>query len=250
MRRAGVILGASLLVGAMACLAGSGCLDSGSAEGLADAMAGGDVVGAEAGVGDGSTGLDASDAQAATDGGDAAVACVGCASGACTAGECDPAVFVTSKEYTGVIGDGGVASADAECAALAAAAGLPGTFKAWLSAAGSSPSTRFTSKSARPYRLLNGKRVAASFAGLAGTLDNPISVTEARVDIGFAYVWTATDGNGTPTPDAGTCAGWTSSDVAVKGGSGESDDIVPEWTSFGDIPCSTLARLYCFEESP
>jgi hypothetical protein len=237
----------------MACLAGSGCLDSSSGEGVADAMTGGDVAPAESGVGDGSTGLDASDASdatAATDGGDASDACVSCASGACTAGGCDPAVFITSKEYTGMIGDGGVASADAECAALAAAAGLTGTFKAWLGAAGSSPSTRFTSKSARPYRLLNGKRVAASFAGLAGTLDNPISVTEARVDIGFAYAWTAIDGNGTPTPDAGTCAGWTSSDVGIKGGSGESDDTVSEWTSFGDIPCTTMARLYCFEERP
>lgn len=240
---------------AAVCLYLSSCSDADGEDGAADAMVG-DASGVDPKVGDGSPGdattdaTGAADATDATDASDAADACVSCASGACTTGGCDPAVFVTSAQYMGAIGDGGVASADRECATLAAAAGLSGTFKAWLSAGGVSPSTRFTSKSVRPYRLLDGRRIALNFDGLSATLENPISVTEGRVDIGFAYVWTATDGNGTPTADAGECAGWSSADAGDKGASGESDDTVSEWTAFGNIPCSTSARLYCFEQRP
>ena len=226
----------------------SSCGGAGSGDGVADAMAGGDAVGAEPRVVDGSAPDSTRDASDASD---AADACASCASGACGDGGCDPAVFVTSKEYAGAIGDGGVVAADQECAALAAAAGLPGTFRAWLSAAGqSSPSARFTNKSTRPYRRLDGTQVAADFGALASTLKSTISFTEKRVEIPFSYVWTATNGDGMATIGGGDCAGWTSADPAVKGGSGESDDTVSEWTAFGDTACSMMARLYCFEQPP
>ena len=197
-KRGPLVLGMSLVASA-ACLLVASCSDAGKGGGAADATA--DGVGAEAQVLDGS-GSDASDAR------DAADACASCASGACGAGGCDPAVFLSSKEYLGAIGDGGVAAADRECAALAAAAGLPGTFRAWLSAAGASPpSARFTRKSTRPYRRLDGTEVAADFTKLAVTLASTISMTEKRVEIPFAYVWTATNRDGTPTPDGGDCGG-------------------------------------------
>jgi hypothetical protein len=247
----GVVLGALLLASAT-CLHLSGCLDGGD-RGV-DATAGGDDGGARPEVvvdeSPGDAGADAGVGADANDALDAADACANCASGACTTGGCDPAVFITSKLYVGAIGDGGIASADLECSTVAAAAGLSGTFKAWLSAGGVSPKARFTSKSTRPYRLLDGTRIAVNFAGLAGLLEHSISVTEARVDIGFAYAWTATEGNGLATGGAGDCAGWTSADGGDKGAAGESDDTVSEWTAFGDIPCSTLARLYCFEQQP
>lgn len=192
-------------------------------------------------------------ASKASDGGsDAhADACTSCASGACSDGGCDPAVFLTSKEYTGAIGDGGVAAADGECAALAAAAGLKGTFRAWIaSGGGSAPNARFEHMSSRPYRLLDGRLVAADFAALKKTLQTAIGLTEKRTAISFAYVWTAADRDGKRRPDAGDCAGWTSAAAGIKGGSGESDDIVEEWTKFDDIACSTKARLYCFEQRP
>ena len=189
-----------------------------------------------------------SDAGAASD---AVVACVSCASDACTNGGCDPAVFVTSKEYTGKIGNGGVAAADQECAALAAAAGVPGTFQAWLSGAGAlPPATRFANKSSRPYRMLDGRPVAAHFEALTIDLEHSISVTEKRADIGFSFVWTATNKYGTEAVGGGDCAGWTSDDPTAKGWAGESDDFNYEWTAFGDIACSKLARLYCFEQRP
>lgn len=195
-----------------------------------------------------------SDAAAPADAGSDAgsdAACASCASGMCTSGGCDPAVFLTSKEYTGAIGDGGVASADRECAALASAAGVPGTFRAWLATAdGASPATRFEHHSTRPYRLLDGTLVAADFAALGKTLATTIGLTEKRTAISFAYVWTAAERSGAPIADAGDCLGWTSSDALAMGGSGESDDLSEEWTKFQDIACSTKARLYCFEQRP
>ena len=226
---------------------GSATVDAG-AGGPGDATPAHPVVGDAGSVGDaGRPAVDAASDAAS----DAADACAGCASRRCTSGGCDPAVFLTSKEYTGAIGDGGVASADRECAALASAAGVPGTFRAWLATAdGASPATRFEHRSIRPYRLLDGTLVAADFAALGKTLATTIGLTEKRTAISFAYVWTAAERSGAPIADAGDCLGWTSSDALAMGGSGESDDASEEWTKFQDIACSTKARLYCFEQRP
>lgn len=244
------LIGTSLALGAAACfvhLAGCSGDDQGR-DASADAAAAADAPHQDPAVVVDSAG----DGRGPAEAGDAAVdACGVCASGACTDGGCDPAVFLTSKEYTGAIGDGGVGSADQECAALAAASGLPGKYRAWLASAdGSSPANRFEHRSARPYRLVDGTRVAADFSALGKTLEAPIGMTEKRTAIAFAYVWTAAERNGTAIADGGDCAGWSSSDAGMNGGAGESDDVVDEWTKYNDIACSTTARLYCFEQLP
>lgn len=245
------LIGPPLALAAAACLylALASCGDPAAEDEPQDGAAGRDAAPDVPAVIDGAL---PGDAGAQPDAADAAVdACGVCASGACTDGGCDPAVFLTSKEYTGAIGDGGVTAADDECAALATSAGLPGKFRAWIaSPGGSSPATRFESRSTRPYRLVDGTRVAADYAALGSTLEAPIGLTEKRVPIVFAYVWTAAERNGNAIADGGDCAGWTSGDAGVSGGSGESDDVVEEWTKYADIACSTPARLYCFEQRP
>ena len=101
-------------------------------------------------------------------------------------------VFASSQSYRGNLG--GLAGADAKCPARADAAGLPGTYRAWLSTATESAGGRMT-PSTLPYVLVNGVRVAANFADLVdGTLENPISVTEKGVSVSsFLIVWTATN---------------------------------------------------------
>lgn len=176
-------------------------------------------------------------------------ACASCVRVCNDAGACDPIVFLSSKEYAGVIGDGGVVSADEECTALAAAAGLSGSYRAWIAAKGApTPAARFTGKSSRPYRLRDGRRVAASFSALTKTLEAAISVTEKGEDVGFAYVWTGADPAGRPTKGATDCAGWSSADGSETGATGESDDVTAEWAIYQNRACSTRARLYCFEE--
>jgi len=214
-----------------------------------DRDAGADATAADAAHADAKT--DAANDAASEAAADALDPCSSCASHRCSGGACDPAVFITSKTYTGAIGPSGVLSADAECASLAAAAGLPGTFKAWLSSP--SPAERFI-KSSRPYYRLDGERVAANFDALAELLESPISVTEELDDVDFSYVWTATklDGTAAGNGDSGTadCAGWTSAEATDYGEAGESDDENSEWTAFGTVRCSTEARLYCFEQLP
>jgi hypothetical protein len=50
--------------------------------------------------------------------------------------------FVSGTKFTGALG--GLIGADQQCAALAGAAGLSGTYRAWLSDDTGSPATRFT----------------------------------------------------------------------------------------------------------
>jgi hypothetical protein len=73
------------------------------------------------------------------------------------------------------------------------AAGLPGTYQAWLSDSTGSPNTRFV-RSTGPYRLVNGHTIAANFADLTdGILAAPISVTETLGGVGGgATTWTHT----------------------------------------------------------
>ena len=86
-------------------------------------------------------------------------------------------VFVTSTSYDGNLG--GLAGADAKCQDQADAAGLTGTFKAWLSDAKGSPSTRFTRSAGAPYVLVDGTVIADNYAGLtSGSLEHPINQTE------------------------------------------------------------------------
>ena len=85
-------------------------------------------------------------------------------------------VFVTSKTYS--LGFGGVVGADKQCATLATAAGLSGTFKAWISDSTTSPATSFAQSSA-PYKQVDGTVIANDWADLVdGVLAIGIKVDE------------------------------------------------------------------------
>ncbi len=84
--------------------------------------------------------------------------------------------FLTSTTQDGDLG--GLSGADATCQSLATSAGLPGTYRAWLSDDAQSPSTRF-SRSSGPYQLLNGVTIANSWTDLTdGTLAASIALDE------------------------------------------------------------------------
>src|SRR4051812_26024409 len=69
-------------------------------------------------------------------------------------------VFVSSALYSGALG--GLSGADSKCQGLAAAAGLPGAYKAWLADTTGAPISRFV-HSTGPYRLVNGTTIAANW---------------------------------------------------------------------------------------
>jgi hypothetical protein len=159
-------------------------------------------------------------------------------------------VFATSTTHAGDFG--GLAVADGICQARAAAAALPGSYKAWLSTSTESPSTRFT-KLAGPYRLVTGTQIADNWADLTdGSLDAPINRDESGAAVA-GLAWTGTMPNGTSSPgpaDFVNCDGWTSTGVGLGnfGQTGNTTASNTFWTATGGWSCFDSLRLYCFQQ--
>ncbi|MCA2981079.1 MAG: hypothetical protein INH41_31170 [Myxococcaceae bacterium] len=196
-------------------------------------------------------------------------ACEACASAeACVRGFCrgpdEPAppgarvVFVTSATFTGDLG--GLAGADARCGALAADAGLPGRFLAFLSTVGDgglAAPDRFSG--AAPWVLLTrdarGKLLTPfpSADALRGPPRSPVDQDEAGRVLFLGdkrQVWTGTlldGGLDAPRPDRDTtCGDWTTS--RTTGLYGIIDVPTDKWSGLGAIACASDNRLYCFQQ--
>ncbi len=186
-------------------------------------------------------------------------------------GGCVPAppankiIFVSSELFTGDmreagLGDG-LTGADAKCQRLATAAGLPGTFKAWLSSAAVAAKDRL-SHSTAPYVLVDGTRVADNWSTLTNCsvwLLHAITMTEkggappiASVPQCGDDVWTGTDCAGNPayTRPTDLCAGWTSTGFDSPTLVGLTGSVGQGWTQW----CASLgmgggnAPVYCLEQ--
>lgn len=84
-------------------------------------------------------------------------------------------VFVTRSTHDAKLG--GAAGADTICQGLAVAVGLPGVYRAWISDASSSPSTRFV-RSTGSYMRVDDVTVAHDWADLTSrTLRAPSNIT-------------------------------------------------------------------------
>lgn len=160
-------------------------------------------------------------------------------------------VFTTSTRHTGKLG--GLAGADAICQGLASAAGLPGTYLAWLSDSTGSPSTRFM-RSTGPYQRVDGVTVANDWANLtSGTLLAPLLITEQGATVPddvSKLIWTCTAATGVEFSGA-DCEDWTSEQPIVMGGLvGQADVVTPAWSGENSYnSCNGRQRLYCFQQS-
>ena len=160
----------------------------------------------------------------------------------------DRIVFVSSTTFTGAFG--GVLVGDETCTELAAAAGLDGTYRAWLSdATGRSPSVTFT-RSDVPFVMTSGVRVADGWADLTdGTINNPIVVDEqGNQPDTVPVVWTGTDSSGQPASEGATCLGWAAASDGVSGQVGVFDAIGTGWSASLQAACDQAGRLYCFQQ--
>lgn len=158
-------------------------------------------------------------------------------------------VFVTEGAFFANLG--GVAGADARCAAEAAAAGHSGEFLAWISDDAVSPAARFV-REGGPWVLAEGTVVADGWDDLVdGVLAHAIELdaTGLPIDDQLA-VWTNTDWNGEAL--GADCQGWTSMAFADGGIFGDfRNDAFGQWTAWGDpspFPCENTFHLYCFEQ--
>jgi len=155
-------------------------------------------------------------------------------------------VFVSSMQFTGNLG--GLTGADAKCQSLATAAGLPGTYKAWLSDTLTDVKTRVT-QSTNKYVLIDGTMIAANYTALtSGTIAHAIDRDEHGVHLA-TDVFTDSNPNGTATEIdlLFTCNDWTLGDTVI-GEVGRSDVTTKSWTADGDGLCQSPSSIYCLQQ--
>jgi len=158
-------------------------------------------------------------------------------------------LFTTDNSYTGNLG--GVAGANAKCALEATAAGLPGTFLAWLSDGTTSPSATFV-QSLVPFVRADtaGTVIAPNWTGLtSGTLTNTIFSDATGTSLGSAGldIWTGVNANGTASTT--NCSGWTSASGSVAGTIGGQLITNSGWTTFfTGQACSGTGHLFCVQQ--
>jgi len=164
-------------------------------------------------------------------------------------------IFVTSQQYNGNLG--GLTGADAKCQTLAGAVTLGGTWKAWLSTDLTSAGSRISHHNGR-YELVSGILIANNWIDLTdGTLVNAINANESGGIVSndgnpcgtTQQAWTNTKSSGdsyyTNFPSFRICNNWTG---GTKGTIGKINSLDSNWTGSCELSCSSLARLYCFEQ--
>jgi len=160
-------------------------------------------------------------------------------------------VFVTSISFNGNLG--GLTGADDKCQAQAdgPASVVPsGTYLAWLSDGTDSPDTRFT-KSAHPYILPNGTKIAEDFTDLTdGSILHAIDIDTTGEPVGLKEFWTGTNADGTTASQSVTCAGWNVDPLPYhRGMHGQTNLTTSSWsTMHSNHFCRKSARLLCFQQ--
>lgn len=150
--------------------------------------------------------------------------------------------FVTSTSHNGNLG--GLAGADAICKARASAAGLAGSYRAWLSTSTTNAITRLGS--ARGWVRTDGKPLVDSLSDLTtGKLIHPLRYDETGTDVGHVRVTTGTKPDGTVATSE-LCSNWTSATGTTYTTQGSSAGLAGMFTTIGGQLCSSAARLYCF----
>jgi hypothetical protein len=159
-------------------------------------------------------------------------------------------IFVTAATYSGSLG--GIAGADAKCATSAAAANLPGTFKAWISDKSSNAVDRMADVG--PWYLINSPiKAFNNRANLATVPLEAVNVNERGEDTAFdAEAWTGTASDGTKHPDVvaayGLCDSWTQASY-YNGVAGYANSTTSSWTAgHTSVDCHTLKHLYCVQQ--
>ena len=156
--------------------------------------------------------------------------------------------FMTSANFNGNLG--GLAGADAECASVANAAGLPsGTYKAWLSTSAVNAASRLGS--ARGFVRVDKAPFADQVSDItSGKILNSLNLDENGVDRGGEIVWTATSAAGTLTSSSLDCGDWTSNSNMASGSLGLNSGGPTLWTFTNSFfGCNSAVSLYCFDTS-
>jgi hypothetical protein len=161
-------------------------------------------------------------------------------------------VFVTSTVLTGNLG--GLAGADTVCQARAQAAGLYGTYRAWLSTSTVNASSRLGSASG--WHRTDGQPFANSLSDItSGKILHPISRDEFGTEVTSGSVMTATNAAGVRDTATGTCLDWTTNQTvpqnwATVGAPSGTSTRFTQFVSYDGqssfVTACDFGRLYCF----
>jgi cysteine-rich repeat protein len=162
-------------------------------------------------------------------------------------------VFVTAETFSGALGN--IAAADARCQDSAAAAGLPGTYRAWLTFPGEPPAASFDRHDA-PYVLPGSLAVVADgwlglvSGALAHAIDRTAAGEELTGDVACNdaknLAWTHTRATGSPFPGE-PCSGWLLGSGTAVAGLVHATNL--GWTEgCPDVDCAQKLHLYCVEQ--
>jgi hypothetical protein len=153
--------------------------------------------------------------------------------------------FITSSKYTANLG--GLAGANTQCNLLAGAAGLPGSFTAWLGSDTVTAKERITKTGG--FIRTDGSIWIDTFAQLfpESSIRTPLWLDEnkAKVANDPAVAWTGATISGMLQPGL-TCSNWTLSSLNVSARVGQAQSQGPFWTQSPDVAvCGSQAHLYC-----
>lgn len=176
-------------------------------------------------------------------------------------------LFVTSQSYAGDLRDAaqtptGLAAGDKLCQEAAAAAGLSGTFKAWLSDATTDAIDRVGNVPDGWYSVgPKAAKIADNKASLVAKGPSALIVDEHGKPVtGCPWTGTHPDGmkatSGLNVGSDGTCTGWTASgvDFAVAGGIGPTTspfNLIAGCPAGGGTAysqCQNPQPIYCFQQ--
>ncbi len=180
-----------------------------------------------------------------------AVALLTAIAGTAHADQHEKTVFITSAKFKGNLG--GLAGADDKCQVEVdgPASIVPsGTYLAWLSDGTDSPDTRFT-KSAHPYILLDGTKIAENYTDLTdGSILNAINIDSTGKALGLQPFWTGTKADGTTAPLSVTCTGWKDPLPYHHGMHGQTNMTSPTLSTLHPMHSCRIgfSPLLCFQQ--
>lgn len=154
-------------------------------------------------------------------------------------------IFITNAAYQGNLG--GISGANETCFTAARAAGLDGTWMAWVSTSTSNVIDRVRSEG--PWTFVGGETVAfQNLAQFATDPTFPIMVNEYGVTLndGDDFVWTGTYQGGTVNSNFSNCSDWTSTSGEAQYGRAMYNNF--HWTQDNHTSCASSFHLICIEQ--
>lgn len=157
-------------------------------------------------------------------------------------------VFITRDRFNGNLG--GLTGGDTKCADAATAAGVTGTWKAWLSSSTVNAIDRLVDVG--PWVDMQGTTAFASKSAI--TTSGPSTALwydERGMFLSSENIWTATNSQGTyqwGVIMAPPCDEWTSTSMQAGARVGQVGRTGDAWTSHSGTTCDQTAHLLCFEQ--